>query len=949
MSVREMATLSPVRERATQLTGRRSECEALDRLVEAVRAGESRALVVRGEPGVGKSALLDYVVEQAAGCRVVRAVGVQSEMELAFAGLHQLLAPLLDGVERLPGPQRDALRTVFGVSPGPAPDRFLTALAVLSLLSDVAEEQPLLCLVDDEQWLDRASTQVLAFVARRLEAESVALIFAARTPSDHLAGLPELVVESLRAEDAHALLDAVLSAPLDGRVRDQIVSETRGNPLALLELIRELTPAELAGGFALPGGRPHSGSTEERFERRLAALPAESRRLLLLAAADPVGDPLLVWRAAERLGIPPEAATPAADAGLLDIGGRVRFRHPLVRSAAYRSASVQERQDVHRALAEVTDAAADPDRRAWHRAHAAPGPDEDVAVELEGSADRAQARGGLAAAAAFLERAVELTVDPAHLACRAFNAAQAKQLAGASDAALALLARAEAGPLSEAQRAGADMLRGQIAFASSRGSDVPPLLLHAAERLEPLDAGLARATYLDALGAATFAGRLASPGGGVLDVALAARAVAPPTDPPRAPDLLLDGLAANFTDGYAAAAPILRRALSSFGAAMSPEEELRWLWTASITALHLWDDDSWHALSSRHVQLARASGALSELPLALTSRIYAHLLAGELTAAASLTEEVQAVTEATGIQLTPFGALGLAALQGRQAEASALIETSKQDVQLRGQGIGITIASWASAVLHNSLGHYQQALTAAREATEYVPDMGSSYWALGELVEAAVRSGEREPAVAAHQRLLAVTAVSGTDWALGVEARAHALLSEGEAAELLYREAVERLGRTRLRLELARAQLLYGEWLRRESRRVDAREQLRTAHELFASMGAEAFADRAGRELLATGETVRKRTVETRGDLTAQEAQIARLARDGLSNPEIGARLFISPRTVQYHLRKVFLKLGIRSRSQLDRVLPGEPAADWLRSSKRGIVQREAVQTERTT
>jgi DNA-binding CsgD family transcriptional regulator/tetratricopeptide (TPR) repeat protein len=908
------------------LTGRCDECDECDRLIEAVRAGESRALVVRGEPGVGKTALLEYLAGHASDFRVARAAGVQSEMELAFAGLHHLLAPMLDRLERLPVSQRDALRTAFGISPGPAPDRVLIGLAVLSLLSAVAEERPLICLVDDEQWLDRASAQVLALVAGRIEAESVGLVFAARTPSDQLAGLPELVVEGLREDDARALLDSVLTAPLDARVRDQVVVETRGNPLALLELLRELTPAELAGGFGLPSGVPLSGSIEETFGRRLDALPADTRCLLRLAAADPVGDPLLVWRAAERLGIPTEAATPAAEAGLLEFGARVRFRHPLARSAAYRSASLQQRQDVHRVLAEVTDPEIDPDRRAWHRAHAAHGPDEDVAQELERSADRARARGGLAAAAAFLQRSAELTLDPAQLAGRALDAAQAKHLAGAPDAALKLLDTVEAGPLDELQRAWMGLLRGQIAFASNRGSDAPPLLLEAAKRLEQLDVRLARETYLDTLSAVMFAGRLSNPGGGVLDVSSAARAAPPPSWPPRAPDLLLDGLAAHFCEGYSAGMPILQRALSAFGSEMSAEEELRLLWLACITAMHLWDDESWDALSNRHVQLAHEAGALSELPLALSSRIYMHLLAGELTTAASLTEQVQAATEATGSNLAPYGALGLAALRGREAEAAELIETSRKEVELRGEGIGITVTGWAKAVLYNGLGRYQKALAAAQQASEYPQDMGTASWALVELIEAATRSGMRETAVDAHHRLLRMTHVSGTDWALGVEARSHALLSEGETAERLYLESIARLARTRIRVELARVHLLYGEWLRREKRRVDARVQLRTAHEMFASMGAEAFADRAGRELLATGETVRKRTVETRVELTAQEAQVARLARDGLSNQEIGTRLFISPRTVQHHLRKIFTKLGISSRNQLDRVLPSAPA-----------------------
>jgi DNA-binding CsgD family transcriptional regulator len=887
-------------------------------------AAGSRAVVVRGDAGVGKTVLLEYVAKRASDFRLARAVGVQSEMELAFAGLHQLLAPMLDELDRLPVPQRDALRTVFGLSGGSAPDRFFVGLAVLSLLSEVAEEQPLVCLVDDAQWLDHESTQLLAFVARRLEAESVGLVFAARGSNHDLGGLPELVVEGLSDADAHELLDSVLTAPLDARVRDQIVSETRGNPLAMLELLRELTPAELAGGFGLPGGIAHSGSVEESYRRRLKRLPAATRRLLLLAAADPVGDPLLVWQAAAQLGIPEDAATPAANAGLLEISTRVRFRHPLVRSAAYWSSPLKERQAVHRALAAFTDSEFDPDRRAWHRAMAAPGPDEEVAEELEQAAGRARARGGVAAAAAFLERAVELTLDPSHLACRALSGAQAKLLAGAPDSALKLLVTAEAGPLSDVQRAGIEMLRGQVAFAFSRGNAIPRLLLSAARGFEPLDVDVARDIYLDALSAAMFAGRLSTSGGGAQDVARAARA-ASSSRSTQTLDLLLKGLVAHFCDGYAAGLPILRRALAAFDRDVPEEEQLRWLWLFSITALHVWDDERWDSLSRRHVQLARTLGAVSELPLALSSYIYNELLAGELNTAESFVEEVRAASNAVGSSLGPYGALGLAALRGRESEALAIAEGASGSLERRGEGIGITLNEWAKAILSNGLGHYAQALASAQQAIAYPHDMGTAYWALAELIEAATRTDNHDAAAEAHARLIAVTRVSRTDWALGIEARSHALLSEGAAAEALYREATDRLGRTRMRFDLARARLLYGEWLRRENRRIDAREELHAAHEMFSSMGAGAFADRARRELLATGETVRKRRNETRGELTAQEAQIARLARDGLSNPESGARLFISPRTVQYHLHKVFAKLGIQSRIQLENALPREP------------------------
>lgn len=903
-----------------ELIGRRAECEVIDQLVEVVCAGESRALVIHGEAGVGKSALLDYLAERASDCRVLRAAGVQSEMELAFAALHQLCGPMLDRLERLPEPQRDALRTAFGVIAGPPPDRFLIGLAVLGLLSEIADERPLLCLIDDEQWLDQASAQVLTFVARRLVAESVGLIFAARVPGRDLADLPQLVVSGLADADARALLDTVLTGPLDARVRDQIVAETRGNPLALVELPRGRSAQQLAGGFGLLSAVRLPGSIEENFRQRISAMPEPTRNLLLVAAAEPTGDPALIWSAAARLEIGADAAAPAVEEGLAEFDSRVRFRHPLGRSAAYHSRSLQQRQQVHRALAEVTDPLSDPDRRAWHLARAATGPDENVATELLRSAGRAQARGGAAAAAAFLERATVLTLDPVQRAQRALDAAAAKAQAGAFDAALDLIDLAEAGPLSDLQHARVDLVRAQLAFVTNRGSDAPLLLLKAAKRLEPVDAALARATYLEALSAAMFAARLAS-GCGILDVARAAAALPRPVNP-RLSDFLLDGLTAQFTDGYARGLAILRRAIDAAGSRTSSDDDLRCLWLSGIAALHVWDDESWDVLSARHVELARAAGALTELPLALSSRAVMLLAAGELTTAESLIHEAETVTEATGDRVAPHGALGLAAFRGRAAEATALIEATERDVIRRGEGVGLTIAEWAQAVLGNGIGDYQAAVAAARRAAQQLADIGVSAWAAVELVEAAVRSGMSDIAADALHRLGEMTSASGTDWARGVEARSRALLSEGAEAERLYQEAIDRLGRTRMRAELARAHLLYGEWLRRERRRIDAREQLRIAHGMLDAIGMEAFAERARRELRATGETARKRTAAVSGEqLTAQETQIARLARDGLSNPEIGARLFISARTVQYHLRKVFAKAGISSRSQLDRVL----------------------------
>jgi DNA-binding CsgD family transcriptional regulator/tetratricopeptide (TPR) repeat protein len=904
------------------LTGRLNERDVLDRLVADVRAGEGRALVVRGEPGVGKTALLDYLAGRASGCLVARAAGVQSEMELAFAGLHQLCAPMLDHAESLPGPQREALWTAFGLSAGPAPDRFLVGLAVLGLLSETAREHPLVCVVDDQQWLDRSSAQALGFAARRLAADPVGLVFAARVPGQDVAGLPELVVGGLAASDARLLLESVLTGltgPLDARVRDRIIADTHGNPLALLELTKGLTPAQLTGGFGVDAAVPLDGRIEESFARQLEALPAQTRRLVQLAAADPSGDPVLVWRAAGRLAIGAGAAGPAEEAGLAEFGARVRFRHPLVRSAAYRSASVRTRQELHSALAEATDPAADPDRRAWHRAQAAPGPDEEVAAELEQCAGRAQRRGGLAAAAAFLERSAGLAVDPARRAQRALAAAQAKLQAGAPDAALGLLAMAQAGPLDELQRARGDLLRAQVAFASSHGRDAPPLMLSAAKQLESLDVGLARETYLEAFTAALFVGRLSS---AVEDVARAARTAPAPLTKGRAPDLLLDGLALLVTEGYAAGAPALKRALLAVRSQdISAKEGLGWLWLAGMAAVAVWDDETWHTLASRHVKLARDAGALSELPLAVLSCYLLHVHAGELEQGAALLAEAQAVADATGSQLGPYGGLGAAAFRGREAEATKLVQATMAGATSRGEGRGVA-TQYAVALLYNGLGHYDKALAAAELACEY-DDIGVVGWSLTELVEAAVRSGQPARAADALHRLSETTRASGTDWALGIEARSRALLTEGEAAENCYREAIERLGRTRMRPAVARAHLLYGEWLRRENRYRDARAELRTAHGLFTAMGLEAFADRARRELLAAGDTVRKPTAGTVSELTAQEAHIARLAVDGGTNAEIGAQLFLSTRTVEWHLSKVYTKLGIGSR----RELPGAMAS----------------------
>ncbi|HYB88728.1 MAG TPA: AAA family ATPase [Streptosporangiaceae bacterium] len=903
------------RGRATGLTDRLGERGVLDRLIGAVQAGESRALVVRGDPGVGKTALLEYLAARARGCRVARATGVQSEMELAFAGLHQLCAPMLDHLDAIPVPQHEALRTALGLAAGPPPDRFLVGLAVLSLLSEVAGERPVICVIDDGQWLDRASVQALGFVARRLAADPVGLVFAVRIPGDELAGLPDLEVRGLRDSDARALLESALAGPLDERVADLIVAETRGNPLALLELPRGLTPAELAGGFGLPGAAPLTGRIEDSFARQLTALPVPTRRLVQLAAADPSGDRALVWRAAGRLGIPVQAGEPAVEAGLVEFGGRIRFRHPLARSAAYRSAAFPDRQQLHAALAEVTDPIADPDRRAWHRAQAAPGPDEEVAAELERSAGRAQARGGLAAAAAFLERSVALTGDAARQAERTLAAAQASLQAGAFGKALELLAAAEAGPLDDFQRARIDLLRAHVAFASGLGSDAPPLLLKAARQLEPFDLQLARETYLTAWRAAGMAGHFA--GAGVLvEICRAVQSLSPPPGSPRPLDMLLDGLALLTIDGRAAATPVLQRAATAL-AGIPVDDVLRWGSVAAGASGLVWDFEGMRATAARQVQLARDAGAIALLPLYLSQLGIASTWMGDFAGSASIVAETDGVAAATGSRMAPLTLLRLLALQGREADASALITSVIEQAAAGGQGLAVAWAHWAAAVLYNGLARYQEAAPAARQATSDPLNVWMCMWALPELVEAAARAGDAGLARDALARLADTTRPCGTDLALGIEARCRALLSGGAAAGHLYREAIGRLGRTPLRPELARAHLLYGEWLRRENRRADARAQLQTAHDMLDAIGMEAFAGRARRELIAAGGKARRRSAETRGQLTPQEEQIARLARDGRTNPEIGAQLFLSARTVEWHLRKIFTKLGISSRREL--------------------------------
>ncbi|MEY2405712.1 MAG: hypothetical protein QOG39_628 [Acidimicrobiaceae bacterium] len=884
------------------------EREALEDALHASRNGRGQALVVRGATGLGKTTLLEHAIVSATGFQVASVGGVETEQALSYAGLHRLCVTMVDGVERLPAPQRDALAAVFGERTGTV-DTFLVALAVLGLLTNVSTREPVLCIADDAQWLDQSSLQVLAFVARRIESERVALVFGANDTIEDLEGLPELALRGLTNAEAHALVATVLPGPLCARVRERIVNESQGNLGMLLASTRGADPEQLAGGFGLPAAISSTDPTTPTLRSRLEDLAPATRTLLLIAAAEPEGDPARFWRAAARLGIDPEALDDAAGLEVLEFGTRLTFAQPEARSVVYHDARSAARRQVHQALADSIEPDDDPDRRAWHRGHATLAADEEVAAALEVAAGNVQVRGGFAAAAAFLERAALLTPHPDRRAQRALLAACAKYEAGSVEAASELLVVADDGSLELLDRVALERLRAKVSFALSRRGDARPQLLDAAKALEQLDVQLARDAYLQTLEATLLAGRLGTPRG--LFAAATSGRAAPQAMVPCGSDLLLDGLARLFTDGYAAAVPTLQRAVHAFLGG----DDSRWLGLACHTAAEVWESDAELDLANRWVQLSRDTGALTQLPVALDHVAGSQVHAGNFSAAARLVEESDAISTATGLERVPYSPLVLAAWRGCEAQAADLIETGRREALARGDGRLLTHTEYTAAVLSNGLGRYHEALEALRETFER--EELSSCWTLPELVEAAARSGEYALARAAADELVERTETSGTEWALGMQARSLALVTDGPAAEKRYREAIERLGRCDAAAHLARAHLLYGEWLRRERRRVDAREELRIAHEMFTTMGADAFAARAHRELMATGERARKRNVETALHLTPQEQEIARLAGAGSSNPQIAAKLFISARTVEYHLHKVFTKLDISSRGQL--------------------------------
>ncbi len=913
------------------LVGRSVEREALGGLLARGADGFGGALVLRGGAGVGKTALLDETVAAAAagGMRAVRLTGVEAEAQLRYAGMHRFLLPFADQLERLPVPQRDALRSTFGLVAGPPANRFLVALGVLTLLEDVASQAPLVCVVDDVQWLDPESEVLLGFVARRLAAERVMLLFAVREAAGQapaLAGVPELAIGGLDDDAALDLLASLAPGWLSPAVGARIVAETGGNPLALVEVAGELSPGQLAGSEVLPQPLPVASSLEEAFGRRVRQLPAEARLLLAVAAAEPTCSQALLWRAAAKLGIDPEAAGTADLSDLAEIAPQVVFRHPMVRSVAYYSTPPRQRRLIHQALAAAGDAGQQPDRVAWHLANAADQPDEAVAGQLEQAAERARDRGGYAAAVTFLSRAAELSVNQGLRAGRLLAAAEAALTAGQPGRAGALLEEATRPPGDPLARARATRLQGAIRFAAGQAGEASTLLLEAARAFEPIDARTAREVLLEAFEAALSVGwtlRQAA----LADVARTARAIPGPSDPgASATDLLLDGFAARVTTGYTAGVPLLRRAIAKLRAGeLSAEEGMRRLRLGCLAAEELWDDQAQHALATRCVQLARDSGAPMILAVALSElSAVAEVSAGRLDAArACIAEgrEIPAATANPGMAGTASGAeMFELAWRGREQDARRLAAAAASQSARADRGSQDIFTQHGLAVLELGLGNYQAALRSALAVYEAdAPPAGTRV--LPDLVEAAARSGETELAHAAVARLADRALAAGTELALGLLARSRALLAGDGDAENLYQEAIGHLKQCTAAPQLARAHLVFGEWLRRQRRRRDAREQLRTAHDMLTSMGAEAFAERARVELLATGEHARQRTAGTQDELTAQEAQIARLVSQGESNRDIAAQLYISPATVDYHLRKVFRKVGVASRTQLARTM----------------------------
>lgn len=911
------------------MIGRASERAVLDGLLDAARQGLSRALVLSGDAGIGKSALLDYAQEAAPDFRVLRVAGYESERDLAFAAVHRLILPLLDLRASLPVRQRLAIESAFGLVDELPADRFLVGLATLSLLSDAALAGPLLCVVDDAHWLDDESIAALAFAARRLQADRLVMLFAVRDLDRQqlpLDGLPIVGVPGLPRHEAVELLRSVVRGPIDGLVADRVVTETGGSPLALIELgAGDLASAALAAGASMPEPLPVGRRLETHYLDQVRALPEATQDLLLLVSAEAAGDRTLIDAAASILGIPDDAAQAAERCGLLDRQPVMRLRHPLVRSAVYNGAPSGDRRRVHAALAAAAGSAGDRDRQAWHDGASASAPEESVAMALEAAGERALRRGGCAASASFFSRAAELSVDPPARIERALAAAQRHLVAGFRVRARHVIAELAPDITDPLQRAKAARLEGALRYTVGETSQTVSILIGAAEAFRPFDIHIARDTLLQAMAAARITGAFTAPGESEVDVALAARAMPlPPGCEPTIGDLLLDGESTLFLDGVTTAAPLFRRAMAAIdGDPADSEEMLRWLGVASWAGGVLGDREAEHRFAARLEKSAREKGAIIPLSLGLTYLGFAELFDGSLAAARAHLTEREELLSAVG-RPPDVGSLVLSAWAGHDVARAEAADVAARARETR-QGWMLVFVDYALTVLELGHGNYAAALTTATKNFGANPMFSSAVFL--DVVEASVRSGDRARAVAAVDTFVRLQANDPTPLASALIAAGRALVAGDADAEDLYVAAIDGLRSAGGSAHRARSQLLYGEWLRRRKRRLDARAQLHQAYEMFSTMGAGAFAARASRELAATGERARKRVPSRDDALTPQESQIARLAAAGATNPEIAHQLFLSASTVDYHLRKVYRKLELSSRRQLTRALGHEDYA----------------------